>query len=178
MRTRTKENIKIIVKWFLIAIVIIFSAVISMIGTATHSRPIILIPVAVCIAMSHNELLAGILGAVCGLIIDMTCGTIIGINGVLLTVFCVVISLLCMHFIKNNLVDAVLLTGGVAVLQALYVFFFNYVLWGEKNYKAVLTTTLIPSVVWTILVSPVVYLLLKLIISKLSIEEKIEIESK
>lgn len=176
MRTKTKNNIKSIIKWTITAMIIILSAVIATTGHADSSRPIILIPVAVCLAMSQNELVAGIIGAVCGLLVDITCGTIIGVNAVILLVVCVSISLLCLHLIKNNLIDAVLITIATAILQGFLNFFFNYVIWRVENYRYILTSMILPSVVWTTMTAPIVYLVIKYVFSKLSNQEKIIVE--
>lgn len=176
MRNNKKEQIKMVVKWMLIALVIILSATINTTGKANGARPLLLIPVVVCISMSQSEIVSGIIGAVCGLLMDITCGTLVGVNAVVMLVIGVTISLLCLHLIKNNLVDAVLLTAAACMIQGFINFFFNYAIWGVSNYFSVLLKILIPSCLFTVICSPVAYFVIRIIMSKLAKEERITVD--
>ena len=85
MRIRsTREHrilvIKTSVRWLLYYLVIFISFLIMTSGTLL--KPILLVPIAICIAIDNNQYASVLTGAVCGFLIDISCGKLFGYNAV------------------------------------------------------------------------------------------------
>lgn len=171
-----KDRIKIFTKWFVIALFVIILTAFATTGNPNNARPLMVIPVLVSISMCNNELVSGICGAFCGIMIDFACGKLMGVNAMIMLILAVTISLLCLHFLKNNLINAIWLTAVVAIIQGFFDFFFNFAIWNMEDYFTVAKVIILPSIIYTIMSSPIIYLIVKLILTKFAIKEKIEIK--
>ncbi len=176
MNNRRREQIKLTTKWVLYSVVIIISSVLVTMGSGQLIKPLLLIPVIVSISMSENELVSGIVGAVCGILLDIITGKLLGFNAVVMLILAAVSSFMFLHLLKRNILNAIVATAVVAVFQGVLDLFFNYVMWDVNNYSTVLTKKILPSVFMTILSSPIIYLIIKFISIKLSPKERIEVE--
>ena len=106
MRIRsTREHrilvIKTSVRWLLYYLVIFISFLIMTSGTLL--KPILLVPIAICIAIDNNQYASVLTGAVCGFLIDISCGKLFGYNAVILSFFCIVVSLLFLPVLCHTL---------------------------------------------------------------------------
>lgn len=175
LSNNNKVKIKLATKWIIVVLFIIILTAIETTGKFNNAKPLLVIPVLVSIAMYHNELISGIVGAFCGLMIDYMCGKLMGVNAMLMLVIAVLISLLCMHLLRSNILNAIWLSAVVAGIQGFFDFFFNYAIWNMDNYFTVAKEIIIPSIIYTILSSPIIYLVITYIISKFEIKDKIDV---
>lgn len=171
-----KERHKTFAKWAVVFLFIIILTAIATTGNSGGARPLMVIPVLVSISMCNNELVSGITGAFCGLMIDFSCGKLLGVNAMIMLVIAVAISLLCLHLLKNNLINAIWLTAAAAVIQGFFDFFFYFAIWNMEDYYTVVKVIILPSIVYTVMASPIIYLIVKLIITKFAIKDKVDVE--
>lgn len=178
MNNRRKDNFKFAVKWILYSLVIIMSTVFVTSGNGKSAVPLLLIPVFVSISMYNNELVSGIIGGICGILLDTVTGKLLGFNAVIMLVLGVASSFLFLHLLKRNILNTIVLTAVIAFLQGLLDLFFNYAMWDIPDYSVVFTGRILPSIVKTILTSPIIYLIIKIITMFLSPKERIEVEER
>ncbi|MDE6658445.1 MAG: hypothetical protein K2J88_07690, partial [Oscillospiraceae bacterium] len=79
-------------KWILFIFLIGFCYILETSGS--YRKPLLLIPLALCIASHTGEVQAMSVGAVSGLLLDLACDKLIGCNGILLLICCTGVSLL------------------------------------------------------------------------------------
>ncbi len=172
----TSRNMKIFAKWTLTVFLIIICTIISTTNFSNDARTLLLIPLALSFSMFHPPLSSAIVGGVCGLIIDISSGKIVGLNGIFLLIFSVIVSLFCLHLLRTNLINAIIVTIITSVIIIMLDYFFNFVIWREEGYQILLGSYFVPTMIYTILSSPIIYLIVKIIVRKFDLEEAIEID--
>ena len=126
------------------------------------ARALIILPVCVSIAMHEREVSAAVFGAFAGVLVDLsTAGD--GFNSVVLMLICAVCSLLISHFMRNNLVTALVLNAGSLAVYQIFYIVFNLVVGGRINPVRQIFTFYLPSFIYTIVFVPVFYELTKII---------------
>ncbi len=166
MRIKTTREkrifyIKGILRWTLYYVLIFFSFIIMTSGTWT--KPILLIPIAMCIAAENNRYGAVVTAAICGFLIDTACGRLFGYNAVLLTIFSILISLLFELYLKHKFVNYILLTSAVSYIQCRLDYRFYYQIWGYEGVEKIFTSVLLKAWVYTVISAVFIYLIFKLI---------------
>ena len=121
-RSPKQERFCIALRWTLYVLLLALCFVLQC--TGRHLNPLYVIPAAVCISMSEGVLTAAGVGVVTGLMIDISCGKLLGLNALFLVCGCVCTALLFMHLLRHNIIK-----GGLDYL-------FYYYMW---NYDAVET---------------------------------------
>lgn len=169
----TKKGLKTVIKWALFVLMLILATVISTTGKSGSPKPILLIPLSVSIAMFHSELTASIIGAFSGLILDTILGKLEGINAILLLIFSVAVAFLCLNLLKNNIVNAIIMTSVTTVSILFFDYFFNYYIFNGQGKELLIENFIVPSIIYTVLFSPIVYLVVKIIVEKTGKKEEI-----
>jgi len=172
---RKSERIRIFMRWFSYSVVLLLFYMIMAGGFFRGWQPIMIIPLAIAVSMRERELSASVFGAVCGLIIDIACGKLFGFSGVWLLPGCLAAALLVSHLIKVNLINFIWVNAIVCTFMATTDYFFRYFLWGADNSSYILTRFTIPSHLSAVILSPVVYFIIKHIDRKYSPEEQVKI---
>lgn len=121
--------------------------------------PVLIVPAAVTIAMYENEKAAAFTGMAVGFLWDFSSGKLAGFNALIIMSCCVVIALLTMYLMQNNILNVMFFTGILLIFQGLLDFFFFYLIWGYGSSYLVLVRDILPTVLYTVAVSPLVYLL-------------------
>lgn len=153
--------IKTIVRWILYY-VIIFTGFIFM-TSGTWLKPLILIPTALYIAVNNNIYATAITGAVCGFLIDVSCDKLFGYNAVLLTIFCIIVSLLFEFYLRDKFVNFIFISAVFSYIQCLLDYKFYYEIWNYKNHRMILTDYTIKAWAYTVISSVFICLLIKII---------------
>ena len=177
MTNNRKKTMRLILKWIVISLVILIAYSISVTGGAGKAKPILLIPILIALSTSENELISGIFGAICGLLVDLSCGKLFGFNGVIFLLVGVFSSLLFLHLMRKNILNVIVLTVVAAVIQGLLDFFFYYVMWKYEGTNIVFMKIILPSVIFTTIASPFVYLIIKYIIVKFAEPDGVIVEN-
>lgn len=153
----TKTKFRSIFKWVCVSLIILICFSIMTTGGPGKAKPILLLPVVIAVAMSENELVAGIIGAVCGMLTDLALGKFLGVNAMLFLIFGVLASFLFLNLVKRNFINTVLLTAIAAVIHGLLDFFFFYVIWGYEDLSVVFLHITLLSALYTVISSAVLY---------------------
>lgn len=118
------SNKNLIKRRVLLALLVVASAVLQnacgMLSVGVWARPLLLVPLCVCLAMFETNTAAALFGAFSGLLLDVSC-VADGFNTLVLMLLSAVTSVLISHFMRNNLLTALVLgTGATAVYEFLY----------------------------------------------------------
>ena len=123
------------------------------------SKPNFVIPAAACIAMLEGEFVGGLYGALAGLLCDHSGYAFFGFNAIILLVACVAAGLLVIYMLRPTIVNYILLLAGVLFVKGLLDYLLNYVMWGYSSVWMVLVYDILPGIIYTLAVSPLVYYL-------------------
>ncbi len=164
-----KKRIWVTTKYFCYTLLmIVFYAVQTTAGAFSFFgvRPLWVIPLAVAVAMCENILPAALFGALSGLLCDLGSQALFGFNGLLMLCGCTAIALLSLFLVKVNWKSALLLGGGLAAIRALLEFFFFYFIWGYAEIQLVFIHSVLPSFIYTVILTPFFLLLIRKIKEK------------
>lgn len=143
------------VRWGLFMLMAFIFFIIS--GTGSFVKPVLLLPVAVCISINENEIISACTGAVCGLLTDILFDRVFGFNAILFVMFCVMTSLLFVHYLRRNIVNAVLVTAAAAFLHGLIDYILSYYIWNSADVSVIYTSTILPSCIMTTISAVLIY---------------------
>ncbi|MBQ8928147.1 MAG: rod shape-determining protein MreD [Oscillospiraceae bacterium] len=163
-----------IVQWVLFALLI---AVCFLLETAgSFLKPLLLIPLALCIASHCGEIQATAVGMIAGFLIDLGCGRFLGSNAVLLVIFCVAVSLLYRYYLRQKLLNIVLLTAVCAFAQGYLDYMFCYGIWGLADVGLLYRHVTLPVSLMTTASSVLLYFPVGLIARKCGNRRTYELE--
>lgn len=121
------------------------------------TRPVLLIPAAVSVALFESERSSMFFGLFAGLLTDFGMGQTLGFHALLLIVSSYALALLAANLIRTNFLTAmisiVLIAGGIFLLQ--WVFFYLLSSYDEPVYA--LTAHYLPRYAYTVAVMPIFY---------------------
>lgn len=120
-----------------------------------------IVPAAVTISMLEGEKAAMAMGIITGFLWDFSSGKLAGFNALILMLCCVAVALLVQFWAQNQLWNALLFLAGTMLLQALMDYFFYYVIWGYENSWWILVRYMLPTILYTAVVTPLVYWVLR-----------------
>lgn len=157
-----KKNVALVLKWICYSLAILLLYVVQ---TALplirifDIGPILIVPAAVVIAMLENEKAAAFTGIAVGFLWDFSSGKLAGFNALILMVCCVIIALLTMYLMQNNLLNAMFFTAVLLLVQGLLDYFFYYLIWSYGSSYLILLRYILPTILYTVAVCPLIYLL-------------------
>lgn len=135
------------------------------------ARPVLLIPVAVMIAMFEPQMPAVAFGVVSGLMMDFGFGGILGINALILTFLCYAVSTISQTILRVNLGTAIITAVWTTAIVVLLGWLFQYVLRGYTAPVYALTSRYFPRFCYTVLLSPLIFLINKGVVGLLKTPE-------
>lgn len=147
------------VRWTIYILLVFASAVLMNVGRSV--KPIYFIPLCICICMIEGEYPAAVLGGVCGLLIDATCGRIFGYSSVIIIAICVTSVLLFKHLLFQNILNIIWLTAVFSSVYQLLDYFFMYAMWDYEGTGYVFRHISLPSILYTVIASVPIYILVK-----------------
>lgn len=153
--------IKTALRW-LLYYVMIFSEFIFM-TSGTWLKPLILIPTAIYISINNNLFASAFTGAICGFLIDTACGKLFGYNAIILTISCIMVSLLFEFYFRNKFVTFIAISAVVSYIECWLDYKFYYEIWNYDNIEIIFTEYTLKVWAYTVISSVFVSLLLKLI---------------
>ena len=155
------QNIKII-KWAFYAFLLLGFCLVQFtpdVMDLLGIKPVLIVPLVVIVAAFREELGSVIFAAVAGLIWDTYTSTPFGFNAFILAVFAAVVSLLVLYLVRNNLLNVLTMVLGAMILYELLRWLFFVVIFDSANAVQSLLGHTLPTVVYTMAVSPFLYLL-------------------
>lgn len=132
-------------------------------------RPSFLLSAAVVFSMYEGEFSGAILAMICGLFWDFGSGGLTGSNGILFLIFGVGIGLLTTHLLRQTLGTALICCTAATLIQTLINFVFTYLIWNQAQSGMFFLTKLLPAAVYSIILSPLIYLLIRFVFKKFQI---------
>ena len=127
------------------------------------AKPLLVLPFAICIAMMDGELVGGLFGLAAGVLCDTSGITLFGINSLLYMAACMAVGLLVIYYMQPSRLNSLIFTGTTMVLRQLFEYFFYYVMWGYEDISIILLRHMLPTVLLTLAVTPLMYELVRLI---------------
>lgn len=179
MRIKTSREKRILiykttVRWILYYILIFFGYIFM--NSGSLKKPLVLIPMAICIAVDNDRLASTFTAAVCGFLIDMSCGKLFGYNAVILAAFCILTSLVFEFYLKNRFINILIATAAASFAQGWLDYKFYYEMWKYDDVTIIFRTYTIPVWIYTVISSVFIFLLFKLINHFLMPKEHLTIE--
>ncbi len=162
------------VKWFAYALLIFVCYLLETSGS--YLKPLFLIPAALCIASHTGEIQAMAVGTICGLLLDLACGKLLGYNAVWLVVSCVAVSLLHSYLLREKLLNMLFLTLVCTAVQGYLDFVFYYAVWEHENVSLIYTKVILPSGLMTVIAAIPLYFLINWIARICGSKRKFELE--
>ena len=148
-------------KWTAYGLLILLACIVQaaprMIPSIAGARPLLIIPMVVCIAMFVGPVGGGAAGVAGGLLWDMFADRLLGFNALLLLCIGCAAGLLVRLLIRNNLLSALLLCAAALLLQGMADWFFTYVLMAEREPLFVLIHQILPNMLYSLVVSAPLY---------------------
>jgi len=154
-RITAREKRNIIIRCILYAVIIILCYILATSGD--FHKPLLLIPVSLCIASYAREHTAFITGIICGLLLDVVCGKLIGFNAIILCLMCLGISMLYKYFLTHRLFNFIILAAVGIFIQGVLDYFFFYAIWDYSNVSFVFTNHIMPCCIYTLISALPVY---------------------
>ena len=102
---------KAVIKWGIYAVLLLILYCIQTapsLLTIHHTKPVLLIPLAVCIALFEGEIGSAVFGLITGFLWDFASGKVFGFYGMVLLVCCLLTALLSMYLVRVNVANALL----------------------------------------------------------------------
>lgn len=152
------------VQWMLFALCILVCYVLETSGS--YQKPLLLIPLALCISSHTGEIQAMAVGTVCGLLLDLACGKLVGYNAIWLVISCTIVSLLYRYLFKQKLWNMLFLTTICAFIQGGMDYIFYYAIWEHENVDSIFRNMIVPSCMMTVASSVLFYFLIHRIAEK------------
>lgn len=163
-------------RWLLYATALLFFYLWSVDPLIKGFCPLLLIPLATAVSMYESELAAGIFGTVCGLMLDMASGTIVGFSALWLLVCCPLISLLSQFWIKVNAFSHFVLNFAVSLLMGALDFLFLHWVWEGAESGISFVRSVLPAYLGAVAAALPVYFLVRMISVKLRPKEQRRLE--
>ena len=123
------------------------------------ARPTPLILLVVCVAMFEGSRIGAILGAVAGLLWDLYSFRVFGLHAMLLMLIGVAVGLLVQLILRTNFLSGMLLCLCAVLVHTFLEWLLCYVLFLNDESIAVLLNVYLPNALYTVLLSPFVYLI-------------------
>ena len=127
------------------------------------ARPLLVVPLVVCIAMYTGLVGGAAAGVAAGLLWDMYSTRLLGFNALLLLIIGCACGLLVRLLIRNNLLSALLFSAAALIIQGLADWLGNYVILAVPDAVFVLVHTILPNMAYSLVLSPLIYLITKMI---------------
>lgn len=124
-------------------------------------KPNLIIPAAIGIAMLEGEYAGGLYGVFAGILCDVGGSGLFGFNAIILLIAGVVAGLLAIYMLRMSVINYILLLSGALATRALLDYLLNYAMWKYENIWMLLVYRMIPGIIYTAAISPLVYYLLK-----------------
>lgn len=136
-------------------------------------KPILILPLIVCISMYEGIMPSAIFSMIAGLLWDISSDKLFGFNAVILLSCSVLITLICIFYLHTKLLNSMAFCLVTALLQGLLDFLFYYAIWKYDNVSIILVKDILPTILYTVILTPLFYWGVKYINSKFSLTTRV-----
>lgn len=168
----TKEKLKPYIKWtiYYILLIVFYSLQTTPnLFEIYNTKPVLIVPLVVCVCMYENVLQSGIYAAFGGLLWDISADKVFGFNAIIFTICGVLISLLCIYYLHTKLVNTIAIIGCFMIVQGFFDYIFYYAIWGYSGAYRIVLFGILPSILYTAVFTIPIYFLLRVISTKFNI---------
>lgn len=148
-------------KWTAYGLVLLVTAIMQslphFLPALGGARPLLLIPVTVCIAMFEGPVGGAAAGVAGGILWDLFSDRLLGSNALLLMILCCACGLLSQLLIRNNFISSSIMTACVLVVHGLADWFFYEVLTQHDEMVYALFHFTLPAIGYSLVLTPLVY---------------------
>ena len=142
------------------------------------ARCFLLLPVTIILAMGEDEITGAPLGFFAGLLWDLTSGVHMGFNCIYIALMCFFSCALVAYIARDIFITNIVSISVATVLYGFLYWLFFIIIKGVSKGEMTLITFYIPCVIYTLVLSPLIYVILKPLKRKLNQEPKPIIEEK
>lgn len=131
------------------------------------ARCFLIIPALIILAISEEEITACLLGLFAGALWDMLSGVHMGFNCIFFAALCFIASALVNSLLRNTFITNMLVCGVSTVLYCVTYWLCFIVIKGVQGGELTILSFYLPSAVYTMAITPIVYFIYRPIIKKL-----------
>ncbi|MEG1996288.1 MAG: hypothetical protein RR036_02125 [Oscillospiraceae bacterium] len=171
MAHHLSDKWKPFVKWFIYVLLLLILYALQTtpnLFVIFGAKPILIVALVVCVAMYEKPFSAAMFGMLGGLFWDISSDKLLGFNAIILLCCCTGISLFCTYLIRTKLVNSLAFCAITLTVQGALDFLFYYIIWKYPGIHLILLHQIIPNAIYTILIAPLTFLIVKLIATKLN----------
>ncbi|MCC8112206.1 MAG: hypothetical protein LIO74_11680 [Ruminococcus sp.] len=125
------------IRWCCYVVLILYAFLFA--NSGDFIKPMWMVPMALCIASVSGMFTAGAVGIVCGFLMDISGGTLIGYRAMVLFLLCMAMSILYDRMMQQHFLNTLIFTAIAAFLITGFDFVFRYWIW-EYDHLAYLYT--------------------------------------
>lgn len=125
------------------------------------ARAFLLIPLVVCLGMFEREIVGALLGAFAGVLWDGVSGLADGYNALFLMLVGAVCGLLINLLMRNHLLTALILSSSAVFLYSVFYVLFFVTAQGVDGAIWLFFRFYLPSIIYTVIFTPVFYLIVR-----------------
>ncbi len=126
-----------------------------------HVIPNLLLITVVCHGILHGDYMSLAVGVICGFLLDITGGRLVGMN----TLLCTLVAYLCIcisgNLFNNHLFVAMMFVLLFSIPYELLIYIFYFTIWGTGKLGFVLVCKILPGAVYNFLFTVLLYPLVK-----------------
>lgn len=179
IRARSRrEKIRSIARWALYSAALLLFYLFETNPLIRGFCPLLIIPLATAVALFEGDLASGIFGAVCGLMLDMANGvTVLGFSALWLLCLCPAITLLSRFWMRVSALSHFVMNAAASIVMAFMDMIFLHWVWERSQSVISLKSAVLPGYGGAVLFSVPVFLLVRLINTKMRPAERQKLEN-
>ena len=145
-------------------------------GNPDNIKPVLLLPFALSLCIFYGEIVSAAIGFYCGILIDYAAGRLIGASSLLMVVLCVAVSMLFLQLLRRNIVNFMVISAISTIIYFALDFYLYFSMWDYAGTKTVLLQKNLPTALLSLALSPLVYLVTKLITQSIGMVDRTILE--
>lgn len=175
---KKREKRNSIFRWFIYYIVMFVSYIYMTTVNTGIPMPLLLIPLSLAVSMFEEPFDSAVTGLVAGMLLDSAEGTLIGLNGIIMLWCCLITSLLFMFVMRRHIVNILMITLIVTVIQGSLHYLFYYSIWGYNDGWNIVLKEFLPVIAMTNIFTVFFYYMVKHLDRKMGVIRENYIEEK
>lgn len=161
-------------KWLCYVLLVFFASILQ--GTPGlfvlfSVKPVLILPVCVAVSALEGEYEGAFLGAFGGLLWDLSAGRIAGFFAILTAITCYYTGYLFKMYFRETRANIMLLNAGAITVIFMADFLFSYLLQDIPGVVNILIFQIFPTILYTALVSPILFRVVRKIHRKIKVKE-------
>lgn len=133
------------------------------------ARCFLLLPLAIILAMGEDIIASAFMGLFAGLLWDMSGAVHLGFNCIFIAVVCFLSSALVTYIVRDTFITNMICAALVIILYCFLYWLFFIVIKGVDGGEPTLFSFYIPCAIYTLILTPVIWLIMKPVKAKLNL---------